>query len=322
MKFIRLFWEIPLSICSWLYFHEMKFILGRLYTFGLSRMQSEAHEWKVFSREIVSRPFVLPIIATKGPRWNTHAVIFTAGPLDVIATLSFEVATAAASASSWSIVIYANPGYKTVTSIESFDVPSGEQWHRLKLAPGKYSINARYYGLSDPAFAPSVRADDAEVVPASPVARGSNDFYQDLRRRDSRFYAALHYYVFHMLRFRRFLPDAFVQREFLPAGDPGTIFRYGIIRAGECLEVESRTELLANYDLYLTVYNRSSFPAAWETIRETQCRTQPAAADGYYLFRIRRKPSIAEQYREEWMSIRTTPAGDGSLYRSASSGRR
>src|SRR5262245_27831937 len=302
IKFIRLLWEIPLSICSWLYFHEMKFFLGRLYTFVLSRMPGEARRWQIFSEETVSRPFVLPIIATKGPRWNTHAVIFTAGPLDVKQTLAFETATAARSAASWSIVIYANPGYETVASIESFNVPADEQFHQLTLAPGKYSINARYYGLSDPAFAPRIRADDVEVVPASSVPPGSNDFYKDLSHRNSWFYAAIHCYVFHMLRLQRLLPDAFVRREFLPAGDPGTIFRYGFIRARECLEVEARRELLSNYDLYLTVYNRSSFPVAWETIRDTPHQTQPAAADGFYLFRIRRrKASIVEEYREEWM---------------------
>src|SRR6267378_2303720 len=103
----------------------------------------------------LAQPFVLPIIATKGPRWKTHAAILTAGPLDVTDTLAFEVGTAVASASSWSIVLYANPGYGTVASIESFSIQAGAQWHDLKLAPGKYSINARYYGLADPAFAPA-----------------------------------------------------------------------------------------------------------------------------------------------------------------------
>ena len=324
MKFVKLFWQIPLSICSWLFFHSMRFILGRLYTFALSRMISEAREWKVFSEETVSRPFALPIIATKGPRWNTHAVVFTAGPLDVKRTLSFEVATAAASASSWSIVLYSNPGYETVASIESFGIPEGEQWHDLTLAPGNYSINARYYGLSDLANAPEVRADGVEVVPARMVPRDSNEFYEDLYRRGNWFYASLHYYVFHMLRLRRWLPDSFVRREYLPAGDPGTIFRYGFILADECLEVESRPQLLENYDLYLTVYNRSSFPVAWQTIGDPSCRTAPVPADGYYLFRIRRKARIAEEYGEDWLRVRTVaaPFSQGLAYRSTSSARR
>src|SRR5690242_6140243 len=132
-SFVRLLWEVPLAVCSWVFFKVMKFFLGRLYTFSLSRMTDEAHEWKVFNADTISRPVVLPIIATKGPRWNTHAVVVTAGPIDVKHSLSFEVATAFASSSSWSIVIYANPGYQTVTSIESFNIAADEHWHELPL---------------------------------------------------------------------------------------------------------------------------------------------------------------------------------------------
>jgi hypothetical protein len=322
MKFINWLWEIPLSLASWIYFHVMKFLLGRLYTFALSRMTVEAQEWKSFSRETVARPFVLPIIATKGPRWNTHAVLLTAGPLEVEQTLSFDVAAAAASAGSWSIVIYANPGYETVISIESFNVAGDPQWRDVKLSPGLYSINARYYDLAAGAMSPAVRVDGVETVASSPVRPNTNDFYSDLRERDSRFYAALHYYVFPMLRFRRFLPESFVRREFLPVGDPGTIFRYGLIRSGESLEIESHPDLLANYDVYLTVYNRSSFPVASEAIHELRRMTEPVTANGFYLFRIRRKARIDAEYREEWLHVRAgaAPAVAGEArYRSASS---
>jgi hypothetical protein len=317
VKLLKLIYEIPLSVSSWLFFHTMKFVLGRLYTFALSRMTFEAQEWKPFSAETISRPFVLPIIATKGPRWNTHALLFTAGPLEVRETLSIDASAASASAASWSIVLYANPGYRTAASIESFKVAEGGQWREFKLAPGKYSINARYYGWGKAPVAPEVRVDDATVVPSKPLPPDSNDVYRDLYRRGSWFYAALHYYVFHMLRFRRWLPASFVRREYLPVGDPGTIFRYGFIRAGERLDVAARPELLEGYDVYLTVYNRSSFPVASEQIRDALVSTPPATVDGFYLFRIRRKPSIILEYREEWLKIQTaTPSQP--LYRSVS----
>ncbi len=305
VSFVKLFWEIPLAVCSWLFFSVMKFFLGRLYTFALSRMTYEAHDWKVFCDDTLARPFVLPIIATKGPRWNTHAVIVTAGPIEIKQFLSLEVATAFSSARSWSIVIYANPSYRTVASIESFGIPEAEQWHDLNLSPGRYSINLRYYGLSDASSAPEVKADGVRVVPAKGVPANSNDFYQDLYRRDHWFYGALHYYVFHMLRFGRWLPASFVRRQFLPVGDPGTIFRYGLIRRGERLEVKSDTPLLDNYDLYLTVYNRSSFPLVSQIIRDSEWRTAPVKSDGFFLLRIRRKPSIVKEFREDWLQTQT-----------------
>jgi Family of unknown function (DUF6208) len=302
-SFVRLLWEIPLSVFSWVFFKVMKFLLGRLYTFALSRMTYEAHDWKVFNEDTIGRPLVLPIIATKGPRWNTHAVVVTAGPLEVKHSLSFEVSTSFASASSWSIVIYANPGYQTVTSIESFNITEGAQWHDLPLKPGKYSINLRYYGLRNAPLTPAVKADGEQVVRQKPVPPKNNDFYSELYKRDSWFYAALHYYVFHMLRFRRWLPQALVRREYLPVGDPGTIFRYGLIRKGEWLRFSSADELIDNYDLYLTTYNRSSFPISSAVIRDTTHRTAAATADGFYLLRIRRKATITGEFRENWLQI-------------------
>lgn len=317
-SFVRLLWEIPLSVCSWMFFKVMRFFLGRLYTFALSRMTYEAHDWKVFNEDTLRRPLVLPIIATKGPRWNTHAVIVTAGPIDVKRSLSFEVATAFASASSWSFVIYANPGYQTVTSIESFNTTEGEQWKDLSLKPGKYSINLRYYGLLDAPFTPAVKADGEPVVPQKPVPLNSNDFYRDLYKRGGWFYAALHYYVFHMLRFRRWLPAALVRREYLPVGDPGTIFRYGFIRTGERLKISSAEGLIDNYDLYLTTYNRSSFPVTSEVIRDGTYRTAASKMNGFYLLRIRRKATIVEEFREDWLQIETIdPLSSGIQMRSA-----
>jgi Family of unknown function (DUF6208) len=316
---IKLIWEIPLSVFSWLFFKEMKFILGRLYTFALSRMTFEAHDWKVFNEETLQRPLVLPIIATKGPRWNTHAVIVTAGPLEVKSRLSLEVATAFASASSWSIVIYANPGYETVASIESFSTPEGEQWHDLQLKPGKYSINLRYFGLSDAPLAPGVKTDDATVVRPKPIPLDSNDFYKTLSQKEHWFYRALHYYVFHMLRFRRWLPAAFVRREYLPVGDPGTIFQYGFITTGNCLQVIANPRLIENYDIYLTLYNRSSFPVTYQTINNTASRTEPATTDGFYLFRIRRKPVITEEFQPDWLQVETVnPSMPETVVRAAS----
>ena len=304
MQNVSLLWQIPLSVCSWLFFHVVKFILGRLYTYSQARAGGDALQWKTLSRESIAPPLALPIVATKGPRWNTHAVVITVGPVDVKSHLSFRVATASASASSWSIVLYGNPRWETVATIESFDVPGGKEWRELRLAPGKYSINTRYYGLSDPAFAPEVEADGAAAITRLRVPPGTNDFYRDLLARNTPLYAALHYYVFHMLRLRKWLAPAFVFREFLPVGDPGNVFRFGCIRAGQVLEVECHEILFENYDVYLTIYNRSSFPVAWCQLRELSFRGQPAPADGFYLFRVRRKGTITAEFREDWMTVR------------------
>ncbi len=308
---ISLVWEIPLAVASWLFFKLMRFLLGRLYSYSLSKMTYEAYDWKVFSEQTLRLPLVLPIIATKGPRWNTHAVIVTAGPIEVRQSLSFRIAAATAAAGSWSIVLYAVPGYQTVATIESFTVPEGEEWHEVRLEPGRYSVNLRYYELSAAAETPEVKADGVPVVPAKGVPADSNDFYRDLPARDGWFYAALHYYVFPMLRLRKWLPASFVRREFLPVGDPATVFRYGFLRAGESLEIESDPRLAQSYNLYLTVYNRSSFPLLSQWIRDPAHRTPEAAADGYYLLRLRRKPGLVEEVRDDWLRIERKPPPPG-----------
>jgi hypothetical protein len=301
---LKLVWQAPLSVGSWLFYHCNKFLLDRLYTAALARMTEEAQQWQVFCRDTISRPLVLPIIATKGPRWNTHAVLLTAGPLDVQASLAFEVATALVSAGSWSIVVYRSPGYDTVACIESFDIPTGQRWYEMKLAPGKYAINARYYGLSSTAEAPMVRVDGSDVIASKPVPLDSNDFYKDLKQRDSLFYASLHYYVFNMLRARRWLPESFVRHEFLPVGDPGTIFRYDFLLAGETLHISTCPGLLQNYALYLTIYNRSSFPVESRAIRDRECQTTAVEDDGYYLLRLRRNAHSGDNYRDDWLRVR------------------
>jgi hypothetical protein len=312
-------WQLPLSAASWLFFHLTRFLLGRLYTWSLSKMTVEAHEWNVLSERNLARPLVLPIVATKGPRWNTHAVIVTAGPVEVRRSLSLRVAGARDSAASWSIVVYANPGFETIASVESDAVPAAAEWQEVALEPGRYSLNLRYYEPTAAAAAPAVLADGVPVIQPLPVPADSNDFYATLaERRRHWFYAAIHYYVFHMLRFRRGLPEAFVRREFLPVGDPATVFRFGHLWAGERVAIETAPELLAAYRLYLTLYDRSSFPVASLIVDRSPWQAPAAAQDGYYLLRLRRRAGVGAEIGEGSLAVRTAgAAADGPAGRAA-----
>ena len=60
-----------------------KFIVGNLYTAYLAINKKQASTWRVLSAETLKSPLSLPVLMTKAPRWNNHAIIGTLGPFKV-----------------------------------------------------------------------------------------------------------------------------------------------------------------------------------------------------------------------------------------------
>ena len=75
MKQLILVWEIPLALLSLLFYKVMKFIIGNLFTIYLAVNKNKASQWRVLSQETLDSALSLPVLMTKGPRWNTHARI-------------------------------------------------------------------------------------------------------------------------------------------------------------------------------------------------------------------------------------------------------
>ncbi len=148
MNKIFLLWEIPLALTSFVFYKVMKFVIGNLFTVYLAVDKKKALQWRVLSQKTINAPLVLPVLMTKGPRWNTHAIIGTLGPFAVQETIEIDVATANQSSRSWIAVVYSFPGYKTITSIESEKIDSDLPWHTIELPTGKYSLGVRYYNRS------------------------------------------------------------------------------------------------------------------------------------------------------------------------------
>ncbi|MEM9271819.1 MAG: DUF6208 family protein [Cyanobacteria bacterium P01_F01_bin.143] len=144
-----LIWEIPLAILSFLFYKITKFVIGNLFIVYLALNKSKASMWRFISQKMLDSPLILPVLMTKGPRWNTHAIIGTLGPFKVEQEVSLNISTANSSARSWIAVIYSFPGYKTITSLESSKISSDNDWYTLKLRTGKYSFGLRYYNRFD-----------------------------------------------------------------------------------------------------------------------------------------------------------------------------
>ena len=119
MTKILLGWEILLALLSFVFYKVMKFIIGNIYTLYLIINKKPASQWRVLSQKTINAPLVLPVLMTKAPRWNTHAVIGTLGPFAVKESIAFNIETANNSARSWIAVVYNFPGYRTITSLES-----------------------------------------------------------------------------------------------------------------------------------------------------------------------------------------------------------
>ncbi len=299
MNKIFLLWEIPLALLSFVFYKVMKFIIGNLFTIYLAIDKKKASQWRVLSQKTINAPLVLPVLMTKGPRWNTHAVIGTLGPFSVKESLEIDITTANSSSRSWIAVIYSFPGYKTITSLESEKINQGElskgddianHWHKIKLSPGKYSLGVRYYNRFDTINYPAIKVDNQLYVDSYNIPNNINDYYHDLINAKNWFYSSLHYYIFTILKLRQYLPESFVRREYLPVGAPATHFAYNYLDSQQALQININPEIVEQFDIYFTLYDRSSLPLTWCIITEPEYLLPPQNKKGYFLLRIRPKP--------------------------------
>ncbi len=130
---LSVLWEIPLAVLSFLFYKLMKFVIGNLNTIYLYFNQGKALQWRVLSAETLKTPLFLPVLMTKGPRWNTHAIIGTVGPFSVNSSMGLDIECANMSAKSWIAVVYSFPYYQTVASISSEISKSEAQCSSLSL---------------------------------------------------------------------------------------------------------------------------------------------------------------------------------------------
>ncbi|MEB3322461.1 MAG: DUF6208 family protein [Synechococcaceae cyanobacterium] len=292
-----LLWEVPLALLSWGFFRINRALIAFLYQRYLDRDARRGLTWRLLSEATLRIPVSLPVLMTKGPRWNTHAAIGTLGPLAVSGSLEIRTGDATRGAESWTVVVYRYPDFATFCELHSLEPSHQEEWTRLDLPAGRYSLGVRYYGLRPRPAMPAVRIDGREAVAAEPVPAGVNDVYAHLAGRTNPYYRALHHYVHTLLRLRSLLPAALVRREYLPVGDPCTSFRYDWFPAGTELEVEASPSLARTHRIYLTVYNRASLPVHSAEIEAppqgpARRRTSVFPHAGFYLIRLR--PRLAE----------------------------
>jgi hypothetical protein len=194
--------------------------------------------------------------------------------------------TADASAQMWTLVISRASDTHAIASIDSSRITRDHDWHVQSLPAGRYTSVLRYYEWTTAPQLPALEIDDDRQVPERRMLPIENDYLQTIRNKTGVFYICLHYYMIEMLRLRRYLPESLVRREYLPVGNPETAFSYGYLPRGQCLAITSSMGIPDSHRLYLTIYNRSSFPVYWGEVRSLPHFTPPADATGSYLLRL------------------------------------
>ena len=276
--------QIPMAIGSYVLQKIVKQAMSGLVALGNRSAKAGSLGWRVLSGDLLNRPFSLAIFMTKAPRWNTHAVIGMAGPLELGNSLSIQADCSPDA--SWSLVLHsANGGSEqSVSSSREAEAPI---WQTIETRPGRYTLVIRYYRWGDRLCFPAIKVDGKQVLEEREIDKEANLFYDGLRNRRNAFYVALNYYVHTMLRFSAVLPERFIKSEYVPAGDSGMLFDFGASLKGSALQVSLKPELLSDFDAYLTLYDRASFPVYWTKLTEPVHTTARISENGHYLIRLR-----------------------------------
>ncbi|MGI0482902.1 DUF6208 family protein [Geminocystis sp. CENA526] len=290
--------EIPLALLSFIFAKINKFFIGNLYTLYLIFNKKKSKQWRVIDNNLVSSSLNLGVLMTKAPRWNTHAIIGTLGPFSVDNELSIDLKSPNNSCKSWIAIFYDFPNYKTITSIESNQVNSQDETHSINLKKGKYTIGLRYYNYYDKLVLPEVKVDGEIITLAQEIPNDSNNYYESLINRKNFYFSAIHYYIYTIFKYRKYLPESFVKNEFLPVGATDTEFFYDYLDKGESLTIEVDEFTLKTYDIYITVYDRCSLPISFFQLSQLKQNTEKMTSQGYYLIRVRRNENLDNKFAD------------------------
>jgi len=300
-------WALPLAVVSYALFRAVRLATTLVRGLRTRRRPERGLVWRALGPELLEERFATFEMATLGPRWNPHATIGVAGPFHLRGRLgdqgggeeigiSVDLEALRRSADEWTLVVYRFPGYQTVGAVASGRERGGTRAY-VDLAPGRYVLGLRYYGVDEDGVFPEVwtsSADRAERIPERPVPPDLDTLYHRLTERGGLLYRALAYHALQLLRYRRWLPRRLVERVLLPVGNPETRFVYGALAPGEILHVTPELvvggdpEAVRGRDLYLTLYGPDSLPRQWCRVDADGPgghRASPLADGGFFVLR-------------------------------------
>jgi hypothetical protein len=189
-----------------------------------------------------------------------------------------DIAALNRAAAIWSVTGYTVPDFRDRLFLSSAHPAAEGEWLDINLTPGRYLIGVRMYEAREAPVMPQLVIDSERIIAAKAIPADANDFLRLLVQRSRWFYLWLQYYVLVMLRYTGPPWTDWVRREFLPVGNAGTRFEFGLLMPGNPLRTKVDYAVFACCKLYVTVYDARSFPIAWRTMTSAQdeCLFRPA----------------------------------------------
>ena len=283
MKFInKLYYELQFNL-SYILNKLLKIYFNFVYSI-ISKFGK--NEWRLFIEKF-KVPGSLTYVMLNAPRWNTHAIIATIKPFKVLDRIEFTGLSSLNSCKSWTVVIYKQPSNKTVAYFSNLSISNGKYSYLCTLPIGIYTIGMRIYEASFPIQLPNVVVDHNKTVIRKRKLVNMPSFYpKKIFNRKSLFYSSIHAYI-HLAMLKEIdKGQLFVQNEYLPVGNPETLFKYGIIEKGCILQIQVNEEILNNCLVYITRYNYSSFPIYSRKIISKDLSIDDLPYGSTYLLRI------------------------------------
>jgi uncharacterized protein DUF6208 len=275
--------ELPFALVSLALYLAVRALMRRAVRAHFAKRPELAASWRVVSRELLEKPIARIAAVATAPRWNTHAIVASAGPFVAKSSIAVQLAPVRRSAAAWAIVVHAHPSQRPLMS---FSGRQETEHAEVAVEPGSYMLMSRYYHPLDEPELPEVRIDGKPVVSACRVPRDANDFYPELSHRVGTIAIILHFHVVTLLRLSRLLPAELVRRHMAPVGAPNTVFLYGVIERGERMRLGARGSLRETHEIFYDLYGRDSLPFAWGEMDRDDVSTDPAPRTGFYLIRV------------------------------------
>lgn len=270
--------------------------------------------------ELMERPLAVPYMMVTGPRWNTHALIASPGPF--LARRRITIDTTGLDGANWYVVLHELPGNRMIQWTDHTEASSNGSVS-FDVEPGAYLLAARFYPTGCSVTFPRVDVDGGDAsIPAREAGRVLQPQSAPQFHRRSLFYDALHHHVFFALHHRAHFDASTVRKQYLPVGNPGTYFRYGAVRPGQHVVVRWTPETAAQYRLFLSIYNRSSFPTYSAPLPSGRddasdaphcVATPPVDAASTYLLRVVPRVAVPVERSEDAPSTEALHTDTGVL---------
>ncbi|WP_444996146.1 DUF6208 family protein [Aliikangiella sp. IMCC44359] len=283
---LQLIYQLPLTVTS---YYFVKYMRKRLKKNAVVRKEEDntsACHWQGWS-EIQQGKSDLLTSMIVCPRWNPHALQHSLGPMTVNSTITFDISAIRNSAKIWVISVY-QEGIE-VQTISSNDIESQQESYEIKVEPGSYSLFLRYYQFQPDGFCPEITVDGIKKISQSSTAnevKHFQSFLLSIKNKKSWFYYFLHIHVYHMLRWKKYFDPERIRKVYLPYGNPGTGFQYGIVKKGMSIEIIINDDLLRSSSGHIVFFNKYGFPVFWEDITSSVYQQKQLSEDGSYLLRV------------------------------------